>query len=611
MGQLKLFDGHGWEIQPGERLAITPVPNFAREEVTNHVKPEGGRDQATTQVKVLSPVMSDKMEAEAFHSEEGSMGKAGKGEAVSTPSGSKAVAGDRTESTGTGETRSVLPKEVCNNKPINGKELQKTRRESDQLIVPEKQGNACGGKGLAGMREDDGEISSTPRGGERIETQLSALTRRARENPKCQFTSLAHLLTEEYLKGCFRELNKGKEKATGIDGVTSKEYEVRIEENIKELVEKLKGKRYRPQPVKRVYIPKANGEKRPLGIPTLEDKIVQKGVKEILEAIYETDFLELSWGFRPGRSCHDALEELDKVIMTKPVSYVVDMDIEKFFDTVNHEWMMKFLRQRVIDPSLLRLISRILKSGIMEEGKYEDTEEGTPQGGIISPLLANIYLHYVLDLWFEVRVKKGLRGYAQLVRYADDFVVCFQYRDEAMKFGEMLRERLAKFGLKISEKKSKIIGFGRYAKEKAQKSGKEVETFDFLGFTHYCDKSRKGKFKLGRKTARKRFVQKMKAINQWLKAVRNQEKLKEWWETLRQKLTGHYQYYGISGNSRGLQQTYWQTTRLVFKWINRRSQKKSCTWEQFTRYIERNPLPKPRIYHYTYRNSILVLRMCT
>jgi len=297
--------------------------------------------------------------------------------------------------------------------------------------------------------------------------------------------------------------------------------------------------------------------------------------------------------------------------MTKPVSYVVDMDIEKFFDTVDHEWMMKFLRQRVTDSSLLRLIGRILKSGVMEEGKYEDTEEGTPQGGIISPLLANIYLHYVLDLWFEIRVKKGLRGYAQLVRYADDFVVCFQYRDEAKKFGEMLRERLTKFRLRISEKKSKIIEFGRYAKENAKKTGKEVETFDFLGFTHYCDKSRTGKFKLGRKTARKRFVQKMKALNQWLKAVRNQEKLKEWWEALGQKLMGHYQYYGISGNSRGLQQTYRQTTKLVFKWINRRSQKKSCTWEQLTHYLERNPLPKPRIYHYTYRNSVLVLRMCT
>jgi len=576
------------------------------------MKPEGGRDQAITEVKVLSHEKVNVTEADTVESVESSMATTARGEVVATPSGSKAMAGYQKADAGTGETRSV-PEEVCSNKPKKGEEIQMTLWESDQPIVPQKQGNACGGKGLARMRVDDGEISSTPRGGERIDTQLSTLTRRARENPKCQFTSLAHMLTEEYLKGCFRELKKGREekKAPGIDGVTIKEYEVQLEENIKELVEKLKGKRYRPQPVRRVYIPKANGDKRPLGIPALEDKIVQKGIKKILEAIFEVGFLDVSYGFRPGRSCHDALEELDKAIMTKPVNYVVDMDIEKFFDTVDHEWMMKFLKQRVIDPSLLRLISRILKSGVMEEGRYEDTEEGTPQGGIISPLLANIYLYYVLDLWFEVRVKKGLKGYAQLVRYADDFVVCFQYGNEARQFGEMLRERINKFGLKISEKKSKIIEFGRYAEERAQKAGKRVETFDYLGFTHYCDKSRKGKFKLGRKTARKRFVQKMKAINQWLKAERNQEKLKEWWEKLGQKLTGHYQYYGISGNSRGLQQAYWQVKKLVFKWMNRRSQKKSCTWEQFTRYMERNPLPKPRIYHHTYSSPILVLRMHT
>ena len=601
MKQLSLFDNGEWGIQPGERLATTPVPSSAREEVTNLVKPEEGRDQAITQVKVLSTEITNVTEADAVHFEEGSMGKTAKGEVVSTPSVSKAMAGYQKESAGTGETRNVPQAEVCNNKPIDGKEIQKTLRESDQFIVPEKSRNGDGGKGLTGIRVDDRETSTAPRGGQWMATKLSTLTQRARENPKCQFTSLAYLLTEDFLKECLGELKRGK--APGIDGVTVKEYEAHLEENLQDLVARLKGKKYRPQPVRRVYIPKPNGDKRPLGIPTLEDKVVQMGIKKIIEAIFEVDFLDVSYGFRPGRSCHGALEVLDKAIMTKPVNYVVDMDIEKFFDTVDHKWLMKCLRQRITDTSLLRLIARILKSGVMEEGQYQETEEGTPQGGIISPLLANIYLHYVLDLWFKKKIKKELKGYAQLVRYADDFIVCFQYGSEAREFGKNLPERLSKFGLKIAEKKSKIIEFGRFAWEKSQKGGQKVETFDFLGFTHYCDKTRKGKFKLGRKTAGKKLRQKMKAMNQWLKGVRNLMKLEEWWKVLGQKLAGHYRYYGISGNMAGLRQAYWQTMKLVYKWVNRRSQKKSYNREQFQHFLERHRLPEPRIYHLTYSLS--------
>ncbi len=268
MEQLRLFNDRDWEIQPGKRLATIPVPNSACEEVTVHMKPGGGRDQAITQVKVLSPEITNNTEAEAVHFEEGSMGKADKGEAVHTPSGSKAVAGYQKESAGTGETRGVPQEKVCNNKPIKGKELQKTPWESDQLILPEKQGNSCGGKGLARMREDDRETFATRRSGERMATKLSTLTRRAKENPKLKFTSLAHLLSEEYLRECLSELKRNK--APGIDGVTVKEYEARLEENLKDLVERLKGKRYRPQPVKRVYIPKPNGDKRPLGVKNRE-----------------------------------------------------------------------------------------------------------------------------------------------------------------------------------------------------------------------------------------------------------------------------------------------------------------------------------------------------
>ena len=434
------------------------------------------------------------------------------------------------------------------------------------------------------------------RDGHGVSTKLRSITLRAREDPTCKFTSLAHLLTADFLTVCFRELKRNK--APGIDGVTVREYEAKLDENIGDLVARLKAKQYRPQPVKRVYIPKPNGERRPLGIPAIEDKIVQMALKKIIEAIFEADFCDVSYGFRPNRSCHDALDMMDTTIMTQPVNYVVDMDIAKFFDTVDHKCLMECLSQRIADPSLLRIIARFLKSGVMEDGTYQETDRGTPQGGILSPVLANIYLHYVLDLWFEQEVKKQLDGFAQLVRYADDFVVCFQYSSDAEAFGETLRQRLAKFELKISEEKSRIIAFGRSACQQARKQGKKCATFDFLGFTLYCDKDRDGRFKVGRKTSSKKFRQKMKIMNQWLKGTRNRVKLKVWWSLLEQKLAGHYQYYGISGNIKGLQSYYHHTVRLAFKWINRRSQKKSYNWGQFNQFLARNPLPRPKIYHF-------------
>ncbi|MBU0478453.1 group II intron reverse transcriptase/maturase [bacterium] len=389
-------------------------------------------------------------------------------------------------------------------------------------------------------------------------------------------------------------------KATGIDRVSVKEYEYDLEANLKDLVARLKAKKYKPQPVRRVYIPKSEGKKRGLGIPTVEDKIVQMGIKKILEAIFEVDFIDVSYGFRPNRSCHKALNVLDKTIMTRPVNYVVDMDIRKFFDSINHQWLMRCLRQRIKDTSLLRLVARFLKAGIMEEGKFIKTDRGTPQGGILSPVLSNIYLHYILDLWFEKVIKKELKGYAKLIRYADDFIVCFQSESEAKAFGEKLKKRLDKFGLEIAENKSRIIEFGRYAWQRAQREGRKVATFDFLGFTHYCDKSRKGNFKSGQKTSRLKFRQKMKGMNEWLKKVRNFVKLREWWKVLRAKLLGHYRYYGISGNMRELRKFYIQTSKLAYKWINRRSQKKSYAYRQYCRFKEYNPLPEPKIYHLTY-----------
>jgi len=405
----------------------------------------------------------------------------------------------------------------------------------------------------------------------------------------------------DFLRECFRELKRNK--ASGVDGVTVEEYEVNLEENLKGLMGKLKAKRYRPKPVRRVYIPKPKGGKRPLGIPAVEDRIVQMGLKKILEAIFEADFLEVSYGFRPGRNGHQALNTLNEAIMRKPVNWIVDMDIEKFFDRVDHKWMMKFLEARIADPNILRLIGRFLRAGVMEDGKYYQVERGTPQGGILSPLLANLYLHYCLDLWFEKRVKRELRGYARFIRYADDFVVCFQKTEEAEEFGRILRQRLGKFGLAVSEEKSRIISFGRYPYYWARKERKRLKTFDFLGFTHYCTKTRNGYFKLGLKTSRARYRQKLKETNRWLKEARNMVKMEDLWEVLRMKLRGHYRYYGVSGNTRDIKAFYNQTVKLAYKWINRRSQKKSYNITQFYKMLEYKPLPKPKIYHRIYTPS--------
>ncbi|MEO0183943.1 MAG: group II intron reverse transcriptase/maturase [candidate division WOR-3 bacterium] len=481
-------------------------------------------------------------------------------------------------------------------KPEEGKVIQMALWQSDKPIVARKQSNVCKAKGLTGMRWEDRDTTPALRGGYGLSTKLSSLTLQARENPKRRFTSLAHLLTADFLRGCFKELKK--DKASGIDGRTYREYERNLKENLKDLESRLKGRRYRPKPVRRVYITDTHGKRRPLGIPAIKDKIVQMAIKKILEAIFEVDFLDVSFGFRPNRGCHDALDELDRIIMTKPVNFVVDMDIEKFFDSVNHNWLMECIRQRVVDKSFLRIIERFLKAGIMEEGKYFDMEKGVPQGAVLSPILANIYLHYILDLWFEREVKKRLKGYAGMVRYADDFIVCFQAEREAKVFRDMLRQRLGKFGLRIARDKSRVIEFGRYVWGRARRTGERLETFDFLGFTHYCDKTRRGKFKLGRKTSEKRFQRGIKAIWDWLKGIRNRLRLKEWWQMLAIKLIGHYRYYGISGNMRSLKEFFWLVIKAVYKWINRRSQKKSGNWEWFKRIIRlRNPLPKPKIYH--------------
>jgi len=415
----------------------------------------------------------------------------------------------------------------------------------------------------------------------------------AAKDRKCKFSNLIHLLNVDNLRDCFYQLKR--DKASGIDGVSFSEYEANLETNLIKLVARMKQYSYRPQAVRRVYIPKANGKLRPLGIPCIEDKVVQKAIARLLTAIYEVDFMDCSYGFRPNQGCHDAIKRLHEVIMRYRINYVIDADIKGFFDNVDQQWLMRCLEQRIRDKGLWRYIKRFLKAGVMEEGKWQATEQGTPQGGIISPILANIYLHYILDLWLVKAVQPWCRGAVVMVRYADDFVICVQYQDDAERILDALKQRLKKFGLELALDKTKVIEFGRNASDNAKQRGQKAETFTFLGFTHYCGKTRKGKFKVGRKTDRKRFRAKIKEMNNWLKEIRNTTQMKEWWPILRAKLSGHFQYYGVSENYRSIQRYYFLTMRLVMKWLNRRCQKMSMNWEQFLKYLKRYPLPRPRI----------------
>lgn len=435
--------------------------------------------------------------------------------------------------------------------------------------------------------------------------KLALISKRARKEPKFQFVSLAHLLNEEFLRECYYSL--GRNRASGIDGVSWEEYGKQLEENLRGLVTRMKAKRYKPKPARRVYIPKDEHEKRPLGLPALEDKIVQKGIARILEAIYEVDFLDCSYGFRPKRGCHKAINVVDKTIMTKPINHVIEADIKGYFDNVSHEWMMKFLKVRIKDSSMLLLISRFLKAGYCEVGRIVETGQGTPQGGNLSPMLSNIFLHYVLDLWFKKKIKPQSKGACYLVRYADDFICMVQYAEDAKCIERALRERFSKFNLELHPEKTRVISFGKYEKENAKRQGRKPNTFDFLGFTHYCGEGRNsGRFTVGRKTSRKKFRMKCREMNLWLKGTRNSGKVKEWWPVLQAKLRGHYQYYGISGNTREMYRYYSLTVRMTLKWLNRRSQRKSFNWERFKEYLDRYPLPKPRVVHNLYTLSPVV-----
>jgi group II intron reverse transcriptase/maturase len=420
------------------------------------------------------------------------------------------------------------------------------------------------------------------------------IAEKARQDPGCKFTSLFHLMNEDLLRECFEGLRK--DAASGIDKVTKEEYGKDLSANLTGLVGRLHAMSYIPQPVRRVYIPKAGSSKlRPLGIPSLEDKLVQAGLVRILELIYEVDFIKDSYGFRPGRGCHDALRELSLEVETGRIHYIVEADIRGFFDNVQHDWMMEFLSHRIADKRVLRYVKRFLIAGILEEGIFVETAEGTPQGGVISPMLANIYLHYSLDLWLTRGFARMSEGPVRLIRYADDFVACFERKNDATRFRSELDGRLGKFGLEVAPEKTKILEFGPQAVSMAKARGEKPESFDFLGLTHFCSRTRSGKrFRMKRVTARKKFRAKLREFKEWLKENRTLP-TPELMKIVSSKLRGHIAYYGVTDNSVGINRFVYEVRRLLFKWLNRRGKRNFMSWGKFELLLKKFPLPVPRI----------------
>jgi group II intron reverse transcriptase/maturase len=429
----------------------------------------------------------------------------------------------------------------------------------------------------------------------------------AQRSPDFTFYSLAHHINLHWLSEAYDRTRK--DGASGIDGVTGKQYAENLYENLQNLLDRLKTGTYKAPPVKRVQIPKGKGgETRPIGIPTFEDKLLQRAVMMLLAPIYEHDFHDGSYGFRPKRSAHQALDEVWKATMGVSGGWVLEVDIRKFFDTLDHNHLQEFVSRRVRDGVLRRLIGKWLNAGVAESGDISFTETGTPQGGVISPLLANIYLHYVLDDWFEKQVKPVMRGKSRLIRYADDFVIIFQRKDDAERVLSVLPKRFGKYGLTVHPDKTRLVDFRspnhieRGRKAEANDGGRSDGTFDLLGFTHYWGKTRKGGQAVKRKTMKSRIARSIHNVDQWCSRNRHMP-VCEQWKKLCEKVRGHYGYYGITGNSRSLGNFLYQVRRSWQRWLNRRNNRRDTTWERFNIILERYSLPLPRIVHSVFQGK--------
>ncbi len=428
-------------------------------------------------------------------------------------------------------------------------------------------------------------------------TELLKIKERVEKAEGTRAQNLASAINSQTLTAAHRRMS-GR-KAVGVDGISKETYGGQLDKNVEELVTRMKRESYKPKPSRRVYIDKPGSKgKRPLGISAYEDKLVENVIAQLLEIVYEPKFCDSSYGFRPRRNCHQSIREVIEDIQYRKISYVVEADIRSFFDTLDHDWLIRFLEHDIADRKFVGVIKRFLKAGVMENGKTLEKESGSPQGNGASPILANIYLHYVLDLWFEKVIKKEAKGEAYLIRYADDFICCFQYKGDAEMFYKSLPERFAKFGLELAMEKTKILEFGRFAERnrKARGEGKP-ETFNFLGFTFYCSEdSRKQFFRVKVKTDRKKASSKLKKLNEWLKTHRYLT-VKEIIMKINQSLEGHYRYYGVTDNSKSLERFRYQVVMRLFKWLNRRSQRKSYTWASFVeRLLSIMPVVKPKVY---------------
>ena len=438
-------------------------------------------------------------------------------------------------------------------------------------------------------------------------TGLERIAAKARREPKLRFTSLAHHVTKERVWENLRQIPTNS--APGVDGQTVPEAKESFGEWIEAMLQSIHRKGYQAPNIRRVYIPKpGKQEKRPLGVPCVADRALQRSVAQVLSAIYEQDFLPCSLGGRPGRGAHQALATLHEVIAGRKVGWILEADLKNFFGSLNHEWMLRFVEHRVADPRLISLIRRWLKANVLEDEELHPSEEGTPQGGSISVLLSNLYLHYVLDLWFERVVKPRLRGEAYLVRYIDDFVLCFQYRADALRVQEVLRKRLGKFGLTLAEAKTKLVEFGRYAQRYASKRGRRrPETIYFLGFTLYCTRNQKGNFRVGLRTEKTRLRRALTRLQDQMRRMRH-EPIPEQVGHLNHMLRGHYAYYGIAGNFRALQRVHRAVERYWRRMLSSRSWKGTIWWKYFHQIKERTPLLRPKLYlPYTELQAIAVL----